>query len=80
VIVDHIAQVSMYLIQKLGTHVVVSAKKNIGVENVKDNDNDINQFEQMPLFINPMSIKYIEKDFDKNFMPYTRKGGNEKSV
>jgi hypothetical protein len=47
---------------------------------VEDNDEDINQFEEMPLFTNPMNIKHIEKDFDKNLMPYMRKGGNEKFV
>jgi hypothetical protein len=28
---------------------------------VKDNDEDINQFEEMPLFTNPMNIKDIER-------------------
>jgi hypothetical protein len=37
---------------------------------MKDNDEDINQFEEVPLFTNPMNIKHIEKDFDKNPMPY----------
>jgi hypothetical protein len=45
---------------------------------VEDNDEDINQFEEMPLFTNPMNIKRIEKDFDKNLMPYMRKGGKGK--
>jgi hypothetical protein len=47
---------------------------------VKDYDEDVNQFEEIPLFSNPMNIKHIEKDFDKKLMPYMRKGGNEKSV
>jgi hypothetical protein len=47
---------------------------------VEDNDEDINQFEEMSLFSNPMNIKHIEKDFDKKLMPYMRKGGNGKSV
>jgi hypothetical protein len=47
---------------------------------VEDNDEDINQFEGMPLFTNPMNIKHIEKDFDKKLMPYMRKGGNGKFV
>jgi hypothetical protein len=47
---------------------------------VEDNDKDVNQFEEMPLFTNPMNIKRIEKDFDKNLMLYMRKGGKEKFV
>jgi hypothetical protein len=54
-----------------GKHVVVYAnKKIIRVENVEDNDEDINQFEEMPLFTNPMNIKHIKKDFDKKLMSY----------
>jgi hypothetical protein len=45
---------------------------------VEFNDEDANQFEEMPLFINPMNIKRIEKDFNKNLMLYMRKGGKEK--
>jgi hypothetical protein len=61
----------MYSIQKLGNMLLfLENKKNVGVENVEDNDEDINQFEEMPLFTNPMNIKRIEKDFDKNLMPY----------
>jgi hypothetical protein len=37
---------------------------------VEDNDEDVNQFEKMPLFTNSMNIKNIEKDFDKNLMLY----------
>jgi hypothetical protein len=37
---------------------------------VEDNDEDVNQFEEMSLFSNPMNIKQIEKDFDKKLMPY----------
>jgi hypothetical protein len=81
VFVDHVAQVFYILDPETGKHVVVSEKKKIvGVENVEDNDEDINQFEGMPLFSNPMNIKHIEKDFDKKHMPYMRKGGNEKSI
>jgi hypothetical protein len=47
---------------------------------VEDNDEDINQFEEIPLFSNPMNIKHIEKDFDKKLMPYMWKCGNGKSV
>jgi hypothetical protein len=45
---------------------------------VEDNDEDINQFEEMPLFTNPMNIKRIEKDFGTNLLIYMRKGGKEK--
>jgi hypothetical protein len=37
---------------------------------VEDNDADVNQFEEMPLFINPMNIMHKEKDFDKNLLLY----------
>jgi hypothetical protein len=47
---------------------------------MKDNDEDANQFKEMPLFTNPMNINHIEKNFDKNLMPYMRKGGNRKFV
>jgi hypothetical protein len=47
---------------------------------VQDNDEDVNQFEEKPLFTNPMNIKHIEKDFDNNLMPYMSKGGNGKFV
>jgi hypothetical protein len=47
---------------------------------VEDNDEDVNQFEEMSLFTNPMNIKHIEKEFNKNLMPYMRKGGNRKVV
>jgi hypothetical protein len=42
---------------------------------VEDNDEDINQFKEMSLFTNPMNIKDIEKDFNKNLLLYMRKGG-----
>jgi hypothetical protein len=29
---------------------------------VEDNDEDINQFEEIQLFTNPINIKHIEKD------------------
>jgi hypothetical protein len=45
---------------------------------VKDNDEDVNQFEEMSLLTNPMNIKRIEKDFDKNLMLYMRKDGKGK--
>jgi hypothetical protein len=53
-------------------------KKIIGVENVEDNDEYVNQFEEMSLFTNPMNIKRIEKDFNKNLILYIRKGGKGK--
>jgi hypothetical protein len=31
----------------------------------------------MLLFTNPMDIKHIEKDFDKNLVLHMRKGGKE---
>jgi hypothetical protein len=81
VLTDRVAQVFYLLDSETGKHIVISAKqKNIRVENVKDYDEDVNQFEEIPLFSNPMNIKHIEKDFDKKLMPYMRKGGNEKSV
>jgi hypothetical protein len=42
---------------------------------VEDNDEYVNQFEDMPLFTNPMNIKHIEKDFEKNLLLYLQKGG-----
>jgi hypothetical protein len=45
---------------------------------MEGNNEDINQIEEMPLFSNPMNIKHIEKDFDKNLMLYMRKGGKRK--
>jgi hypothetical protein len=47
---------------------------------VEDNDEDINQFEEMPLFTNPMNINHIDKGFDKNLLLYMRKGGKVKFV
>jgi hypothetical protein len=71
VLADRVAQVFYVLDPETGKHIVVSAKqKIIGVENVKNNNDDVNQFEEMSLFTNPMNIKHIEKDFDKKLMPY----------
>jgi hypothetical protein len=47
---------------------------------MKYNDEDVNQVEEMSLFINPTNIKYIEKYFNKNLMPYMRKCDNKKFV
>jgi hypothetical protein len=79
VLADRVAQVFYVLDPETGKYVVVSRKQKIvGVENVEDNDEDINQFAEMPLFTNPMNIKHIEKDFDKNLMLYMQKDGKEK--
>jgi hypothetical protein len=62
-------------------HIIVSGKqKLIGVDNVEDNDEDVNKFKEISLFTNPMNIRHIEKDFDKNLLLYMRKGGKEKFV
>jgi hypothetical protein len=76
---DRVAQVFYVLDAETRKYVVVSGKQKIfGVENVKDNDEDVNQFEEMPLFTNLMNIKRIEKDFDKNLMLHMRKDGKGK--
>jgi hypothetical protein len=81
VLADRVAQVFYVLDPETEKHIVVSAKQKIvRVENVEDNDKDVNQFEEMSLFTNPMNIKHIEKDFDKKIMPYMRKGDNGKFV
>jgi hypothetical protein len=77
VLADRVTLVFCILDLKTRKYLVVSGKQNIvGVENVKDNDEDVNQFKEMSLFTNPMSIKHIEKDFDVNLMPYKQKCGN----
>jgi hypothetical protein len=74
VLADRVAQVFYILDPETGKHTVVSKKQKIVVvDNVKDNDEDVNQFEEMPLFTNPMNIKHIEKDFDKNLFLYTKR-------
>jgi hypothetical protein len=81
VLVDRVAQIFYVVDPETKKHIVVSVKQKIvGVENVEDNDEDVNQFEDMSLFINLINIKHIEKDFDKNLMPYMRKGDNGKFV
>jgi hypothetical protein len=76
VLADCVAQVFYVLDPETGKYFVVSEKqKIIGVENLEDNDEDVNQFEEMPLFTNLMNIKRKEKDFDKNILLYMRKGG-----
>jgi hypothetical protein len=67
VLVDRVTQVFYVFDLETGKHIVVSRKQKIvGVDNVEDNDEDVNQFKEMTLFTNPMNIKHIEKDFDKN--------------
>jgi hypothetical protein len=81
VLADIVAQVFYALDSETGKHIIVSGKqKIIGVDNVEDNDEDVNQFEEMSLFTNPMNINHIEKDFDKNLLLHMRKGGKEKFV
>jgi hypothetical protein len=81
VLADRVTQVFYVLNPETRKHVVVSEKQKIvRVENVEDNDEDVNQFEKMPLFTNPMNIKHIEREFDKNLMLYMPKGGNKKVV
>jgi hypothetical protein len=71
VLADRVAQVFYILDSETGKHIIVSRKQKIvGVDNVEDNDEDVNQFEEMLLFTNPMNIKHIEKDFDKNLLLY----------
>jgi glucose dehydrogenase len=81
VLADRVAQVFYVLDPETGKRVVVSTKQKIvGVKNMEDNNEDVKKFKEMPLFTNPMNIKHIEKDFDKNLMPYMQKGGNEKFI
>jgi hypothetical protein len=55
---DRVTQVFYVLDSETGKHIVVSGKQKIvGVDNMEDNDEDINQFEEMLLFTNPMNIK-----------------------
>jgi hypothetical protein len=70
VLADHVAQVFYVLNPETKKHVVSGKQKIIEVENVEDNDENVNQFEEMSLFTNPMNIKRIEKDFNKNLMLY----------
>jgi hypothetical protein len=71
VFADCVAQVFYVLDPETRKHIVISGKQKIvRVDNVEDNDEDVNQFEEMPLFTNPMNIKHIEKNFDKNLLLY----------
>jgi hypothetical protein len=81
VLANRVAQVFYVLNPETEKHIVVSEKQKIvGVDNVEDNDEDANLFEEMPLLTNPMNIKHIEKDFDKNLLLYMRKCGKGKFV
>jgi hypothetical protein len=81
VLTNRVIQVFYVLNPETRKHIVVSGKQKIvGVDNVEDNDEDVNQFEEMPLFTNPMNMKHIEKDFDKNLLLYMRNGGKGKFV
>jgi hypothetical protein len=78
VLADRVTQVFYVLDPKTGKHIIVFGKQKIvRVDNVEDNDEDVNQFEEMPLFTNPMNINHIVKDFDKNLLLYMRKGGKD---
>jgi predicted oxidoreductase len=73
---DRVALVFYVLDPETRNHINVSGKQKIvGVDNMEDNDEDVNQFEEMPLFTNPMNINHIEKDFGKNLLLYMRKCG-----
>jgi hypothetical protein len=62
VLADRAAQVFYVLDPETEKHIVVSKKqKIIGVENVEYNDENINQFDEMPLFSNPMNIKHRKR-------------------
>jgi hypothetical protein len=75
VLANRVTQVFYVLDLETGNHIVVSGKQKIvWVNNVEDNDKDVNQFEEMPLFTIPMNNKHIEKDFDKNHLLYMQKG------
>jgi hypothetical protein len=81
VLADRVIQVFYVLDPETGKHIVISEKQKIvGVDNVEDNDEDVNHFEEMSLFTNPMNIEHIEKGFDKNLLLYMRKGGKRKFV
>jgi hypothetical protein len=71
VLIDRVTQVFYILNSETGKHIIVSEKqKFVGVDNVEDNDENVNQFEEISIFTNPMNIKRIEKDFDKNLLLY----------
>jgi hypothetical protein len=62
VLADRVAHVFYVLDLETVKYVIVFRKqKNVGVKNVEDNDDDVNQFKDMPLFTNLMNIKHREK-------------------
>jgi hypothetical protein len=74
VLADRVTQVFYILDPETGKHVVVSAKqKNFRVENVEDNYDDVNQFEEMPLFTSPMNIKHIKISLTRSLCPICEK-------
>jgi hypothetical protein len=71
VLADHVAQVFYVLDPETEKYIVVSRKQKIvRVDNVKDKEEGVNQCEEISLFTNPMNIKHIEKDFEKNLLLY----------
>jgi hypothetical protein len=74
VLSDHVALPFYILDLETGKHIVVSRKQKIvGVENVENNDKDINQFEEMPLFTNPTNIKHIKMTLTRILYPICEK-------
>jgi hypothetical protein len=74
VLTDRVAQVFYVLDLETGKHIVISTKqKNVGVENVEDNDDDVNQFEEISLFTNPMNIIHIENTLTRSLCPICEK-------
>jgi hypothetical protein len=54
VLTDRVTQIFYVLDSETGKHVVVSGKqKIIKIENVEYNDEDVNQFEEMPVDSDP---------------------------
>jgi hypothetical protein len=71
---DHVTQVFYVLDPETGKHIVVSAKQKISrVDNMEDNDKDVNQFKEMPLFTNPMNIKRIQNTLTRILCPICEK-------
>ena len=71
VLADHVAQV-FYIIDPANEkkHVVVAGKQRIvGVENVEDEE-EYNQFNDVPSFGDPEKIKLVEATLDRSVMPY----------
>lgn len=81
VLADHVAQV-FYIIDPANEkkHVVVAGKQRIvGVENVEDEE-EYNQFDDVPPFGDPGKIKLVEATLDRSVMPYMRLDGVGKTV